>query len=138
VHLVEGRIRGSTGYLWRTVRFQAWWTPPRATDESRLQHRGSVGGEHEEDVRALPQAIELVQQPIEHDLFACVVHCAAFARNEIGVLDYDERRLKDSGERHVLRQKSDLLGRDQKSCVIRQVLALDRGEIVNLDPPGMP
>jgi hypothetical protein len=73
----------------------------RATRERGLEHLGTVGGENEEHVGALAQAIELVEQLIEQYFIAGATHVVAIARDQVRVFDDDQRRLQEPRERHV-------------------------------------
>src|SRR5258708_308100 len=91
-----------------------------AARQRALELLRPVGGEDEQDIGILLQPIHLVEQSVEQR-FLARPHLVAIAPNQIGVLDYDHRRLQKSGQIHVMGQQFDLRCRDDQGGVTGQV-----------------
>jgi hypothetical protein len=58
--------------------------------------------------------VHLVEQLVQQNFLADRFHAGPIARDQVGVLDDHDARLKQSRERHVLAEQSHVLGQNEK------------------------
>ena len=96
---------------------------PGRDANAALQLFGTVGCQNEQDIRIFLQTIHFVQQLVEQHLLARAVHRRPVSGDQIDIFDDDHARLEQPGQRHVLGEQSNLLGRDQQRRVSFEALA---------------